>query len=74
MRQAGSLPYALNRVGWRARPKIFASSIIRQESRGGGGGEDFSVVVSPFLRRRKTRKIEDLSKNCAEILSWTLGE
>ena len=58
---------------WTARTTTFASSIIRQESRGGGGGGDFSVVVSLFLRRRKNRKIGDLCKNCAEILSWTLG-
>jgi hypothetical protein len=33
------------------------SSIIRQESRGGSGHRDFSVVVSLFLRHRKHRKI-----------------
>jgi hypothetical protein len=52
---------------------ILRCSILRQESRGVGGRRDFSVVFLPFLRRRKTRKIGDLCKNCSAIATWTLG-
>jgi hypothetical protein len=37
------------------------------------GPHDFSVADSLFLRRRKTRKIGVLCKNCSENSDWTLG-
>jgi hypothetical protein len=48
--------------------QLFQSSIMRQESRGGSGDGDFSVVLSLFLRRRKTRKIEENRGNCSKIV------
>jgi hypothetical protein len=43
----------------RAQRTTLQSSILRQASRGRFAPRDFSVVVSLFLRRRKTRKIRE---------------
>jgi hypothetical protein len=48
-------------------------SIIPHGSRGWFDARDFSVVVSLFLRRRKTRKIGKLFKNSSAGANWTLG-
>jgi hypothetical protein len=42
---------------------------MQQESRGGSGDRDFSVVLSLFLRRRKNRKTAKTQKTVQKLLS-----
>ena len=61
--------HSKRRGNWRSSPtaELWYAPLSDYSTRvkGAHGGEDFSVVVSLFLRRRKTRKIGDLCKNCS---------